>query len=359
MKKVSVCYVHSYRFPDYIRTRTLLQALRTMEDVELLEARNTSKGFTRYLETLWKLAVLRVSRNPDCYLLGFRGDEIFWLVRLITLGRPLIFDHMMSPYDSLLNERKTIRRGGAIAKLVYLYERSALNCSRQVLTDTDLHREYFQGLFRLPPGKVVAIPVGADEEVFHPVKAGEVSGPRTGFEVLFYGSFLPLHGVDVILQAASLLRHLPIHFTLIGGSNASRPATEATIRQMNLEQVTLAPWVELEALPGLIASADVTLGGPFGGTGQAYRVVTGKTFQVLAIAKPVIIGESGGDYGFRDKGNCLVVPQGDAEALARAIEWAFRHPPELVALGQRGYDLYRSRYSVRQVAEQLRPVLSS
>ena len=359
MKRISVCYVLSYRFPDYIRTRTLIKALQNIEDVRVLEARNSSKGFVRYFQTVGKLIVIRAFCNPDYYLLGFRGDELFWIVRLITLGKPLIFDHMMSPYDSLLNERKAIRKGGLIARLFYLYEKATLHCSRMVLTDTDLHREYFRELFCVAPEKVIAIPVGTDEDVFHPMKPERAPDRPSTFEVLFYGSFLPLHGVEVILKAASLLRDLPIHFTLIGGYKGNLSGTHQTIKQLDLQNVTLAPWVELETLPRLISGADLILGGPFGDTGQAHRVVTGKTFQVLAMAKPVIIGESGGNYGFEDKTNCLVIPQGDAGALAQAIDWAFHHRAELTRLGQHGYDLYQSRYSIRQIEKRLRESLFS
>jgi len=346
----SVCYILSYHDPNYNRTRTLISALRQIENIELYEARNSSKGLGRYFETLWKLIVIRISKKTDFYLLGFRGYEIFWPVRILTLGKTLIYDQMMSPYDSLLNERNLIKKGGLIEKLIYLYERSILCFADIVLTDTDIHKRYFQELFDIEPNKILAVPIGADEEFFHidHVKSYEKSSI---FEVLFYGTFLPLHGINVILGAASRLREYRIHFTLIGRNKSNR--YYRTIDETAQDNVTHIEWIEFEDLPKLIAQADLGLGGPFGSTGQAHRVLTGKTFQFLAMAKPVIVGEFADDYGFKNKVNCLVVPQGDEQALAQAIYWAFLHKAQLDQIGQEGYELFETRYSTEKNSKKL------
>ena len=350
----SICYVLSYYAPDYVRTRTLVNALRQIEGVRLYEARNSSKGLRRYFETLWKLLLVRLRHDPQAYLLGFRGYEHFWPVRLLTAGRTLIYDHMMSPYDSLVNETGRVRKGGLLAGLIRFYERSILMASDLVLTDTDAHRLYFQDLFQIGEGRIAAVPVAADEEVFQPTKQ---AAPDEPFEVLYFGSFLPLHGMDVILEAAAALKDLPVHITLIGGNRLDLSAFHRKVQEFRLGNVSHVGWVDFEDLPGYIARSHIGLGGPFGGTGQARRVITGKTFQFLAMAKPVIVGEIEQDCGFIDKVNCLLVPQGNPGALAQAISWAFQHPAELGQMGRRGYELYRERYSIQQVSGRLKELL--
>ena len=65
--------------------------------------------------------------------------------------------------------------------------------------------------------KIHSIPVGADENVFEPLASNIEYTITEEFKVLFYGSFLPLHGVDIILNAALMLKEYNIVFTLIGG----------------------------------------------------------------------------------------------------------------------------------------------
>ena len=326
MREIAVCYILSYYSPDYVRTRTLVKALQSIEGVKLYQARNSYKGILRYFQTIWKLIVIRVLHNPEIFILGFRGYEFFWIFRIITLGRPLIFDHMMSPYDSLVNEKMRIKKNGTLERLIYNYEKSILLASDQILTDTEFHKNYFRELFLLDTTKIVAIPVGADEDVFYPPEMPLKPVENTPFEVLYYGSFLPLHGIDIILRSAIALLEFPIHFTLIGGNRLDLSDFYREIKEHKIYNIDHLSWIEFEQLPHFINRADLGLGGPFGNTGQAQRVITGKTFQFLAMAKPTVIGMLlQGEVGFIDKTNCLLVPQGDEAALANAILWAFKH----------------------------------
>jgi len=357
MKKISVCYVLSYYSPRYVRTEALIKALQKIEEIELHQARNSSKGNLRYFETLWKLLIIRFFHNPQYYILGFRGYEIFWIVRLITLGRFLIYDHMMSPYDSLVYEKKSIRSAGLLNRAIYFYEKSILKSADLVLTDTEIHRRYFHSLFGTPFEKIVAIPVGTDEKLFQ--LSGPLNAKSEFFEVLYFGSFLPLHGMDIILKAASKLRDKPINFVLIGGNRTDLSSFQQMQKELKLKNITHIDWVEFEELPQYIAQSDIGLGGPFGNTGQAGRVITGKTFQFLAMAKPVIVGlHVDNDDGFENQVNCLLVPQGDELALADAILWAFEHKDNLNEIGRSGYELYSARYSTLQISKKLTRVFS-
>ncbi len=353
----TVCYILSYYSPEYVRTTTLVEALLKIDDVKLFQARNTARGIIRYAQTLCKLIKIRLCYNPDYYILGFRGYEIFWFVRVIAMHKILIYDHLMSPYDSLLNEKNKISPGGFLDFLVYRYEKWVLHHANVILTDTASHKTYFSRLFHLPLKKIHAIPVGADEKLFNPAVCPSAP-PPSKFEVLFYGSFLPLHGVDIILQAALILKEEPIHFLLIGGNRVDLTDFHKTIDHCRLHNVSHQDWVRFDELPGLIRHATIGLGGPFGKTGQGRRVITGKTFQFMAMGQPVIIGENDEQAGFIDKKNCLIVPQGNAEALAQAISWACNHRDELGGIGERGHQLYLEKFSIDNIKNRMSALLS-
>jgi glycosyltransferase involved in cell wall biosynthesis len=356
--KRKICYILSYRQPNYVRTTSLLQALRQLDNVTLFTAINQRTGFIRYFDTLWQLITIRWRHNPDYYLLGFRGHEIFWLVKLITLGKPLIFDSLLSPTASLLEENKFGKLGVIGGKFLFFLERIMLHQADHLLTDTQLHANFLCTYFQLPSQKISPLPVGADE-------TWQASPPRqsrtTPLEILFYGSFLPLHGMSIMLEAAARLKDKPIHFTFIGGTGKNLREFNKLKTNLGLhEQVTHLNWVTFDTLhKHYLANADLGLGGPFGNTPQARRVVTGKTSQFLAMAKPTIIGAIAEPIGFLDKQNCLLVPQGNIEALVQAIEWAYLHPEELKRIGQAGLQLYQTTLSITQIAQRLTTVLDA
>ena len=330
-----------------------------MDNVVLFEAINTTKGIFRYIQTLSRLFAIRMTKKPDYYILGFRGYEIFWIVRILTLGTPLIFDHMMSPYDSLLNEKKIFKKGSFVEKLIYLYEKSILKYSDLILTDTIIHREFLADLFEEQQEKIYAIHVGADEDLFKDLPSGKEVQKKEFFDVFFYGTFLPLHGIDVILKAASIIKDRPIRFTLIGGKKKDLLDFYEIKKKLKLKNIIHKEWVDYEQLPGMISESDLCLAGPFGNTGQAHRVISGKTFQFLAMGKPTVVGKIDADYGFEDKKNCFLVPQGNEKELANTIFWCSKNQKKLGEIGLKGLELYRTKFSIDHIKEALQVIFLS
>ena len=208
-----------------------------------------------------------------------------------------------------------------------------------------------------PPGKLVVVPVGYDDALFDPDRAAPVAGPgarlRSGaaFTVLFFGSFLPLHGVDAVVEAArAVLRRDPdVRFRFVGSGDTWARA-RALASDLGAANCAFEPWVPLAALPALIASADVALG-IFGRTDKARRVVPHKVFQSLGMRKPVITARTPAVEEFFAHGeNIWLCDEPYAETLADAVlrlkaDAALR---ERLAAG--GYRTVKERFTPAAVA---------
>lgn len=355
-KRIKVCHVVSYRDPNYIRTRSLRAALSHLEDVELYDATNTRRGLRRYFETLRKTLQIRLRHNPDVYVLGFRGHEIFWFVRLIAIGKPLIFDAFMSPSDALMSEGKGGLSGRLLGALILPLEWLCLMLSARCLTDTVLHQQFIAERFAVRETKIDVVYVGAVDTESEMAQAEHDGGAP--LSVLFYGTFLPLHGMDVLLRACKLVADLPIEFRIIGGTGTALAQFQSQLEELAPGNVVHDTWVDFEDLQAtVIPNADLCLGGPFGGTPQARRVITGKAFQFLAQSKATVIGKVEEPVAFVDKRNCLQVEQGDAESLAAAFRWALANRKELPAIGRAGRRLFDQQFAVDALAAQVGPAL--
>lgn len=351
---MKVAYVLSYNQPKYVRTQFIVQTIESLPNVRLHTAVNTSTSVLRYVQTLAKLFWLRASKRPDVYILGFRGMEIYWPVRLLTIGKPLVYDEFLNPYLWIVEEHKKVSTHSLAAKLLRAYVRSIYMSCALVLSDTDIHARYSIEQFSQPSQKFLTLYVGTDEEMF----AAKNNMPATKtFNVFFYGrSFLPLHGLDQIIEAAQQLEDEPhINFTIIGGAKRKKDMDVflAEIKKRKLKNVDHKPWVQLEELPGYIDRANLCLGGPFGNTPQGQKVITGKTYQFLAMGKPTLIGLIDEEVGFKDGVNCLAVKQGNTDELAAKILWAYHHQDQLGTIGKMGKELYQSVFSQRIQAKKL------
>jgi hypothetical protein len=168
---------------------------------------------------------------------------------------------------------------------------------------------------------------------------------------------LPLHGLSYVLEAAILLKSQPVEFTIVGGGQKTAEIIKSASQKG--ARITYWDWLEFRDLPGQIDQASLCLGGPFGGTVQANHVITGKTYQFLASAAPTLVGQNQATTLFKDKDNCLKVPQQNGQALAAAIEWALNHQSKLAEIGHRGQDLYQKHFSNAVVTDDLTAILKS
>jgi glycosyltransferase involved in cell wall biosynthesis len=347
-----VCYVHCYRDPGFIRKEAQLSALRRMPEVELQLACNRHRGLRRYAETIQALWVAKRSFHADVFVLGFRSHEIYWLVKLVARDTPVVFDALMSPSCALVEERKAGWLGVVLGKLLMPLEARILRNADLVLTDTAAHAGLYMRRFGVGAERIVPLPVGAREVASG--KAPDADAHRRPLRVLFYGSFLPLHGVDMIVDAAALLQELELHFVFIGGSRRDERWLRRRCDELGIRHYTYRRWVSYDALlRDEIAKADVCLGGPFGDTPQARRVITTKTSQCLARGRPTIVGATEVDDGFIDRVNCLRVEQRNAPALAAALRWCHDHRDQLTAIGEHGARLYHERLSIEAIVAPL------
>ena len=350
---LDVCYALSYRAPDYIRTRNLLAALDAMDGVRVHRAINRRRGVLRYLETLRALRRVLRAHPAALVLLGFRGHELYPLVRLMAPGRRIVVDAMMSPSAAMIEERGPLARvlGRWVLRPVerWIYRDCAL-----VLTDTTAHMRFMARLFELPEERFAALPVAAHEDC--PAPRRDAHEPRT---VLFYGSFLPLHGFDVILDAMRRVRCEGLRWCFVGLTGSGRAALDALLAERPALDVRVVDYVPFDRLlEEHLARAWLFLGGPFGGTPQAQRVITGKTAQALCAGVPVVVGANEAAGALADRRECLLVPQRDAAALAAAVDWACSHEERLAAIGQAGARYYREHLSTEVVRRELAPLIA-
>ncbi|MFT4028600.1 MAG: glycosyltransferase [Protaetiibacter sp.] len=352
-RPIRVSVVTCYFDPDYARGTVIHRALAAVPEFETRWVRSRARGVWRFGQIIGALLRERLFHPPDVWVLTFRGQEVLPLVLAIAGRTPVVFDEFIVPIAYATQEPHTaspaIRLKHASARIAQPAYRRWLRRCGLILADTPLHARLSAELNRVPEALYRVLPVGADERLFHP---GEPVEDSEGFSVLYYGNMLPLHGVQTVLDAAVLLRDDPrIRMRIIGGGDDTAALVEdAVARGARVEHTA---WIPLAELPRAVHSSQLCLGGPFGGTPQATRVVTGKTYQFLACGVPTLVGRNEAEPLLVDHDTCLVVDQHDPSALSAAIRWAADHPAELGAIGDRGRALYEREFGLASQSARL------
>lgn len=309
----------------------------------------------RYLWALLRLWLMYFRAPPhDVVLIGYMGqfDVLAFRPLALLFRRPVIWDAFLSLYESVVIDRKLVSRKHPVALLLRGAEWLACRAVSRVVLDTEAHAQLFRQLYGLGADRTAAVFVGAETGVFCAAPALPIEpedGPPAGADetmILFYGQFIPLHGIETIVKAAILTRDRPYRWMLIGqGQEEAR--IRALIDGSPPLRLTWIPWVPYEDLIVWLRRADVCLG-IFGDTGKASRVIPNKVFQILSAGRPLITRDSPAIRELLPPsplGVYLVRPA-DPEALVVALERFRADRPAILAIGERLHTAAREQFSL-------------
>ena len=261
------------------------------------------------------------SGKPDIvyapYPAVFMVFLLSWLPGKLKPKR-IFVDAFISPYDTIVNDRALRKKNSVLARILYRIEKRAYLFSTKVIVDTPQNLDFLASVFLLEKSKLVSIPLSTDEHQFKPEKyRAEIGICR----VLFVGTLVPLHGIQTILNAVSILSdRRDIVFRIVGdGQEAGK------VEHWKLNNVTTLYW-QRDWLPSaLIAKeierADICLG-IFGSGYKTQRVCPFKIYAYAGVGRPIITGKTDWtDKLIEQTGEKFLetTPVGDAEKLAGMI----------------------------------------
>lgn len=307
----------------------------------------------------WVRLTVKFARMPayDVLMVGYIGHVDMFLARFLSLfrPRPLVLNGLISLHDTVVVDRGLVAENHVLARLLRLIDRSAFGMADRVLIDTEAHASFLAEKYDIPASRFLVVPVGADPEGLpDPPPEAPEAPPVT---VLWFGTYIALHGVATILEAAEKLRDRDdIRFVMLGRGQ-ELPAMRQ--RAAGLSNVTFrAEWVGRRELIEAIGRAHICLG-VFGTGGKASRVVPCKVFDALAMARPVITGDTPAASGLLTDGvDAVLVPPGDADALARAVIAVSEDAALRRALGAAGHGTFKNRCGVEAIGRHVTNGLS-
>ncbi|MDH7511518.1 MAG: glycosyltransferase [Clostridiales bacterium] len=364
---MDICFFGGYD-SDYPRNSILRRGLKA-NDVPVFEAhiRRGHKFWVRYplLVLRWLRHGRRRAALPSLLFIPEFCQKDVFLARAIAglFSKRIVFDPLASRYETKVLDWQRKPEGSLAAWWNRLIDRLAFKSSDLVLADTEAHKKYYCREFGVSPWKVAVMPVGFDDRVFTQSLAQrrKLSCQRESpFTVLFFGSFLPLHGVETAAEAAFHVwkKDKTVRFTFIG-SGQTYPRTRKMASDFGLTNISFEGWINQVALAEKIASeADICLG-IFGRTEKASRVVPHKIFQAMALRKPVITGRTPAAREFFTHGKDIYFcPAGDPESLARAILELREDVAHRDEIARGGYELAWQRFTPQRLGSRLREILA-
>ena len=109
---------------------------------------NWSVGLRQMLRVAEAERSLRRSRDDerdaDALIVGYPGHFDLPAAKRVARGRPVVFNPLVSLYDTLVDDRGRFRRGSPGAGVVHLVDRRAFRRADVVVADTEAHAAFFR-----------------------------------------------------------------------------------------------------------------------------------------------------------------------------------------------------------------------
>ena len=203
----------------------------------------------------------------------------------------------------------------------------------------------------IPENKIEIIYNWADEKA---LRNATIETPKEfdsidGFKVLFAGNVGQAQGLDVILDAALILKDdVPkLHF-LVLGRGLQLDDLKIRANQLNLDNVHFLPAVGMDKVGSFLDSADALL--IHLNSDPLFEItIPGKTQAYMAVGKPIIMGVSGDASNLVSSADCGVCfePENPVALADAAKSLMSLDPTEIQRLGKNAGSFYDENLSIK------------
>jgi len=257
-------------------------------------------------------------------------------------GAKVVLD-LHDPMPELMMSIFGIPEKAKSVRLLRLLEKWSMSLADSLVTVSRTFAELFASRSCLA-NKVRVVMNTPDEEIFRfrPVPLGATPQPgNKSFVIMYHGSLVERNGVHLAVEAfARVRRSIPgAELRIYGSRTPFLDRVMDSVRKDGLEGAVhyLGP-KPLEQIVEAIEQCDV---GVIPNQRSIFTELNTPTriFEYLAMGKPTIAPRARGICDYFDDGSLIFFELGNAEDMARKIEYVFKHPAETQATIQRGQEI--------------------
>lgn len=307
-------FAYAYQYSAFILISSIIQAGRAL-----------TRGYD----------LVYVHNMPDILVLSSLVPK--------ALGAKVILDQH-DPMPELMMTIFNLDQNSSSVRILDRLEKWSIACANRVVTVNIACKGIF-GSRSCSPQKIGVVMNSPDPEIFSFREARSYplrKDPRQPFVMMYHGSLVERNGLDLAVDALAKVRvAVPNAELRIYGRKT--PFLEQVMAQAREKAVNdrvhhLGP-KSLEELVREIESCDV---GIIPNHRNAFTDINTPTriFEYLTLGKPVIAPRTQGIQDYFGYDSLFFFESGDAEELARKMNYVFSHPSEALETTERGQQVY-------------------
>jgi len=262
----------------------------------------------------------------------------------------LIVDYYIGFYDTFVNDRKFVGEKSFTAKRLKWNDQIRLRLADIIILLNNAESIYYHSVIQVEinESKIKIIPLCVDykKEFFSNKK--KFSSIEEPFNVCWWGTFIPLHGLEQVIDAFVFLKKENIKLYIFGDSDAKAKPYIDKINKLGLSEKILVnnqyTISNGKLVPFLNDNCDLALG-IFGNSKKAKTVLVNKLVDSLALKLPCLTIETAATKELLVSGEGLIITSNEPEKIAEKIIYLTKNRDRLRSIGEAGFEAYLDKFT--------------
>lgn len=269
-------------------------------------------------------------------------------VRLFRIK--VVGEFYVSRYDTYVNDRKTMARESKEAQAELLKDQHLIDISNHVVFLNASERTYYLRIIgreeKDVASSVIPLVTNRKKRALIPY----VHENEATMVLCWWGTFIPLHGLDKIVRAASILheKNLDFKLYLFGTSDEKSKPYQKMIDDSGLGEYIFIDnskrFADQSLTDFLAQYCDIAFGN-FGDSEKARTVMVNKVVEAASMGLPVISQRTSALEEFFMDGESIFFSESTPEKIAEKVIQLSKDKPGLGKVAQSGSDVFESHFT--------------
>lgn len=294
------------------------------------------------------IAHVRDLRRSDVIVVPHFGDTAVLLVKpvAVLLETPIVYISHNGLYCTLVENREVFAPDSVVGQMIRLLDSAIQRSADRVIVFSDYSQSVLSTWFNVPEQQYATVYIGVEESKF----AGEcLPEPDHSIDVLYWGNFIPHHGVETMVRAAT---NVPEYEFVFAGKSDQREDIIALTDRLGADNVSFPGFLSDAELEAHIRTADVILG-PLSKYTQSRMNIGTKVAEAASLRKAIVLGDNPAPNEVFEHGESafLVAPE-DPGDLATGLQTILSDDALRTCLESGSHSVYERYFTPSKVAAQ-------
>lgn len=323
-------------------------------------------GYAASISTI-PVRILFIANSTHLFILPMNWNFIVYFELFIAkaLRKKIVVDYYISMYDTLVNDRGIASEKSFSAKKYLYKDQFLLKLADKVIFLNKSESTYYQNIakYKVNENKIHIIPLVIDykKEIFSKFEKNNDISPDSEFNLCWWGTYIPLHGLENIIESFVFLKNQKIKLFIFGNSDEKSKPYLDLINKLGIGNSIKInneySFANGKLAPFLIQKCDLALGN-FGRSEKAKTVLVNKLVDSLALGLPCLTIPTKATEELLKEGDGVVYSSSAPLEISKKIQELSFKRSYLKDVSKNGFEVYLNKFSPDIFKTELAKVLT-